>query len=299
MQGEHPKVAIGGINIEIISHSDKELYFPDNYHRFATDEKAEAFLHVWDCDAPHLLLEEKGFSSSSITAYRSDQGFIILFHMPGMTGTPPGTVVKISPHLKSVDVYAKSPRNQQYFHPLTRLLFRFVIVSILSWGLGVMVHASGINDNGGGMLFAGVSGAGKSTLAALWKDRGTILSEDAVIVRKREERFWVYGTPLVSDFQLSSQDMCPLEGIYFIEHAQINTLVQEKCSLSDMLPHTFCPAWDVSGMQFTMDFLSKLAKKIPCYKLGFAPDERVVDFVRKVNKLRVSYPEKRHSLTRC
>ncbi len=284
MRGKNLTVDIGGISIAVTCYSNKELSFPDNYEQFITDKNPEVFLNVWDCDAPHFSLGKKVFDSENVSTYRSGEEFIIFFRILKRVDTLPRSVTKINPRLKSIDLYVKSDEHEQCFYPLP-FLSRFIVANILSWGLGVIMHASGISDNGQGIIFAGYSGAGKTTLAALWKSANrTILDDDRVIVRKKEECFWLCGTPWFENIQFSSPEMCPLERIFFVEHAKRNTVVQKKGvdALRDILSHTFCPTWYVPGMQFTMDFLSELVRRVPCYHLGFVPDESIVDFVGKI-----------------
>ena len=96
----------------------------------------------------------------------------------------------------------------------------------LSRGEGVEVHAVGISDEQGrGHLFLGHSGAGKSTTARLWIDRPgvRILSDDRIILRVREGRIWMYGTPWHGDAGIASPDCAPLDEIYLLEHGARTT----------------------------------------------------------------------------
>jgi len=280
MSDRHIIVTIGGISIAIIPHSDKEFHLPNNCMQFVTSRKPEEFLHVWDCDAPHFSLEKNMFNSGDTSAYVSGEELIIISHSSDKPEALSQKVIRINPRLRSTDLYYRSAENEQYFDPLKHYLFRILMIHIFSQGLGVMVHASGVNDSGRGMMFAGRSGAGKSTMAALWKDRNcTVLGEDTVIIRKIEDRFWLYGVPW-KDSTLSSPETCPLEDIFFIEHAQENNIVQEKGTLKSILHHSLFPLWNKPGMKFVTDSLSELVKKVPCYNLGFVPNQSVVDFIR-------------------
>ncbi|MGD2248466.1 MAG: hypothetical protein PVF58_08665 [Candidatus Methanofastidiosia archaeon] len=274
-------LTIGGIAMALIPHSNKEFHLPENCNKFVTHEQPDVFLHMWDSYAPIQSLQEKKkiFETDNMSTYRSSEELIILFCMAGKDDAPQ-RMIKVNTQRRSIDLYAKSAEHCKYFDPLERFLFRILMVNIFSWGLGVMIHASGINDNGRGMIFVGKSGAGKSTIANLWKEKdSTVLGDDTLIIRKREEHFWVYGVPW-KDTHLTSPDPCPLENIFFIEHAKENILKQKKGTLNSILPHILHPLWNVSGVKFSMNFLSELVKKIPCYMLGFVPDKRIIDFIR-------------------
>jgi hypothetical protein len=280
MPTEQITVSIGGIAIEMTSHSRNDLYIPPAYERFVADGKPDVFLRIWEDSPPNRLLGKKMFDAEGLRAYQSGEEAIIVFQIPGTDIHSQNTIV-LNRRFKTVDLYAQIYK-QQHFHPLQRSLAEILVITMLTWEQGVMIHACGINDNQRGMIFAGVSGAGKTTMANLWRRKAAILSEDTVIIRKRQEQYWVYGTPWVKDVDLSSPDSCPLERIFFIEHAVENSSSQKKNveAVTGILPHLLGPMWNATGMQFAMGFLSKMVRSTPCYTLGFAPDERIVDYVR-------------------
>jgi hypothetical protein len=268
-------ISVGGINIAVESHCVHEFELPVDYEKFITDESPDTVLRVWDCKAP-FPLEKVVFDSEKLSTYGSSEELITQVHIQDVTGTSRDVVMRRIPSQKSMDLYTT------YLHPLKRLLFRYVLSTILS-GDGAVIHAAGVSDKGKGLIFAGVSGAGKSTIASLWKSRDcTVLSEDTVIIRKRGDNYQIYGTPWAKNIQLSSPETCILDGIFFIRHALQNTVTPVEGTLTSLLRHTFCPRWDRAAMQGTMEFLSGLAREVPCYNLGFVPDESVVDLVRTV-----------------
>jgi len=170
-----------------------------------------------------------------------------------------------------------------YSYPLAFPLDVLWIMNLLSLGRGVMIHACGVDTDGRGMVFAGPSGAGKSTLAKLWNKYGnaTVLSDERVILRRVGGRFVVYGTPWGSVVDASSEGVS-LSKVFFIQHAN-HTFVKrmkEKEAVIDLLTQSFSALYDPAGMQYTLDFCTDLIKEVPCYELGFVPDESVLDFVR-------------------
>jgi hypothetical protein len=137
---------------------------------------------------------------------------------------------------------------------------------------------------GKGMLFVGHSGAGKSTMARLWRHGAhvSILSDDRIIVRKKEGVFWMYGTPWHGEGEFASPSGCPVDTIYFLKHAGENKMAKthEIEAASRLLTCSFPPFWDGKGLRFTLDFLSELGKGVPCRELGFLPDKGVIPFIQ-------------------
>ncbi len=78
--------------------------------------------------------------------------------------------------------------------------------------------------------------------------------------------------------------LSPLEKVFFLRHAEGNHArrVEGITAASMLLARSFPPLWDAEGMQFTLDLLAQLTAAVPCYELGFLPDEQAVEYVRCV-----------------
>ncbi len=170
-------------------------------------------------------------------------------------------------------------------NPLEYPLSEVLMICLLGRERGLMAHACGINDNGKGYLFAGNSTHGKSTMAKLWKNKAMILNDDRIILRCRDGRFWMYGTPWHGEYTDVSSHGIPLEKIFFLRHGQNNRVKcrQGVIASSMLLARSFPPLWDRSGMQFLLNFCAELVNIVPCYELDFVPDIPILDYVRCVN----------------
>ena len=169
-------------------------------------------------------------------------------------------------------------------YPLEYPLDELLMIHRLSRGEGVEMHAVGISDeNGRGHLFLGHSGAGKSTTARLWIDRPgvRILSDDRIILRAHEGQIWMYGTPWHGDAGIASPDSAPLTGIYLLAHGKSN----EKCPLAagraaaELFTRSFVTHHSAEGIQFTLGFLDRVAREVPCSIFQFVPDESAVEAI--------------------
>ncbi len=164
-------------------------------------------------------------------------------------------------------------------YPLDQLL----MILILSRGRGLLHHACAIDDRGSGYLFVGNSGQGKSTMARAWSEAGaSVLNDDRVVVRGKEELFWMYGTPWHGDFHKFSSKGLPISKIFFLYPDKENRLIPHggAKAVSMLLTRSFPPLWDEEGMIFTTGFCHRLVRAVPCYELHFRQDQSVVDFVR-------------------
>lgn len=171
-------------------------------------------------------------------------------------------------------------------YPLEYPLDELLMIHRLACGEGVEVHAVGIVDEAGrGHLFLGHSGAGKSTTARLWKlqSNAQILSDDRIILRFHDGRIWMYGTPWHGDAGIASPDSAPLSRLYLLEHARKTELspVSRGRAAAELLARSFVPHHSPRGLQFTLQFLDRVAQEIPCFVFRFLPDKSAVEAIRR------------------
>lgn len=251
---------------------------------FLTDGAPDVTLWVHHSPAPFADLGPPLFDSGGNWALHQVQAKpVIRIRAPG---ADPYQIVVLEPDWQWGDIYCVGERWQGNGHlsPLGYPLEEVLVVHLLARGHGVLLHASAVRDGERGLLFSGTSGAGKSTMASLWEGRpgATVLSDDRVIVREREGRFWAYGTPWHGDARAASPEAVPLDRIFVIRHADENraTPLDPLDAASRLLVRSFPTFWDPAGMAFTLQFLGRLCRAAPCHELGFVPDGRAVEYVR-------------------
>jgi hypothetical protein len=172
----------------------------------------------------------------------------------------------------------------QPIYPLEYPLDELLMIHRLARGEGVEVHAVGVVDDAGrGHLFVGHSGAGKSTLARLWlrEPRALLLSDDRIILRERGGRIWMHGTPWHGDAGIASPEAAPLCGAYLIEHGSRPELkpIPKGRAVAELLARSFVPQYSAEAMDFTLGFLSRVARETPCFTFRFFPDHSAVEAI--------------------
>ncbi len=240
----------------------------------------------WTTSGPHALLYDTGDAWS---LHRSRDLYVLNVPSASCDGTAHCQAL-ISDDLTSVDLYvgrklltgsvAGRPalRLEALMYPLAELL----LIWLLARRGGILVHGVGIVDGAQGYLFAGNSGHGKTTMARLWPEGTTILNDDRIVVRPREGRFWMYGTPWHGDFQQVSPDTFPISKLFFLLQSASN--YAQPSSVSDsatlLLTRSFLPLWDRAAMSTLLSSCAEVALAVPCYDLGFRPGPEIVEYVR-------------------
>ncbi|HYO77187.1 MAG TPA: hypothetical protein VE010_12045 [Thermoanaerobaculia bacterium] len=168
-------------------------------------------------------------------------------------------------------------------NPLDYPLDEVMVANMLGRGRGVELHSCGVIDrNGQGRLFVGVSGAGKTTTARLWEnDAAGIVSDDRVIVRERDGRMWMYGTPWHGEAELSMPEGVPLAGVYLLVQSPTNALepLSHAAAIAGLFRCTFPLFHDAAALDFTLSFLERIASLVPVRALHFTRDRAAVDLV--------------------
>jgi hypothetical protein len=169
--------------------------------------------------------------------------------------------------------------------PLEYPIDELVLMHRLALGEGVELHALGLVDrDGSGYLFLGHSGAGKSTTARLWQAQSGVqlLSDDRIILRKIDGRYYMYGTPWHGDAGVASAACAPLSSIFLLEQSPTHQLVplSQAQAAAELFARCFVPHYCEQGLRFTLSFFDELSRSIPCSTFRFAPTENAVEAIR-------------------
>jgi hypothetical protein len=175
--------------------------------------------------------------------------------------------------------------SDQPVYPLEYPLDELAMMHRLSSGEGVELHALGLADHdGSGYLFLGHSGAGKSTTARLWMSEPgvTLLSDDRIILRKRDGQFWMYGTPWHGDAGVSSPRCAPLSAVFLLEQSPTNLILPMPApqAAAELFARCFVPHYLSEGIRFTLSYFDQLTRSVPCSIFRFAPTENAVEAIR-------------------
>jgi hypothetical protein len=195
-------------------------------------------------------------------------------------------VLDVERDFSAGDLYllaGSDPTSAALGYPLDELL----VTNILAHhGIGVDVHALGVDDRGRGLLFVGVSGAGKSSAARLWAARRgvTILSDDRIVLRRQEGAIYAHGTPWHGDAGLWDPGRVSLERIFFIGKAQEYAArrLSPAAAAARLFVCSFLPFWSRTGLGRSLAVIDDVVGSVPCFALDYPLDTGVVEFSRSL-----------------
>lgn len=278
---------IGGISFGLCASPDLRLTLDCDLFAFVCPpESCEVNLQVSLVDSLAAPCSPLLFQSGGLWSLFAEHGGYRFSFLSSVLGGTPYKEAWLDFEFRSGRVLL----SRQYFapespvYPLEYPLDELLMIHRLSRGEGVEVHAVGISDESGrGYLFLGHSGAGKSTTARLWLGRPgvRILSDDRIILRVREGRVWMYGTPWHGDAGIASPNCAPLSDIYFLEHGTHNEQLplSQGCAAAELFARSFVPHHSEEGIRFTLDFLGQVARQVPCSIFRFVPNATAVEAI--------------------
>lgn len=152
----------------------------------------------------------------------------------------------------------------------------------------LILHASLIQTEFGGILFSGVSGVGKSTQADLWKkyENAEVINGDRPILGRTEMGWTASGSPYAGSSQCYVNKSVPIRGIMMLEQGS-------TCSISRLSPaesfrrlyaETTINVWNEQYIRKVCDLLQELVISVPIYRFVCTPDQDAVNKLKKLLK---------------
>jgi len=263
--------------LRYINHENEyDVLVKIHTNTFALPSEAERVFHAPFVEEIDGKLINNNPDFWSVWKYNSEIYIKTIFPL---SAYPKKALLKFSLTEMEWDLWVETGMNEidPFEYPLDGLILYYLTVI----NNDIMIHASGVNYSGKGLLFSGVSGKGKSTMAGLWDKYGAkVIHDDRLIIRKSINGFSMYNTPIYdNDEPLESS----LDTIFIIEHGDKNNLIQlkEASAVSQVMANCIQHSWGQEIVSRLLKSVSEMCMTIPTYRLYFRPDTDIIGYILK------------------
>ena len=161
---------------------------------------------------------------------------------------------------------------------------QLILSPVLADREGGILHSSGIDYNGAGLLFVGHSRAGKTTISRRWMPHAELLCDDRIIIRRHpDEGYFIHGTWSHGDLPDVSPNRVPLKGLFFLNQSpqtEYERITDKKDIVYRLIDHFIKAMSTPPWWEKMMDFSCKISSDVPCYDLYFDKSEKVIDTLK-------------------
>lgn len=274
---------VGGIDIEVNSAMEiRSDTFADKFSLFEIDEPGNdkvVINHYFEIpEIDPLEFEKEVYRKSPWVIYKDKDRWVYILE------TSPDPEVKEIRQLSFFnkdhtlgniyngslvkDAYINGGLGSLTFSPTDQIL----LARLLADRNGCFLHSDGIKINDQGYLFVGHSGAGKSTIATILQDKGEILCDDRMILRKWKNGYRIHGNWSHGTLPIVSSASAPLKGIFFLEQSKDNEIIPVDSSMESIKKILACmikPLVSKEWWNSMLDLTEDIVKNISCYRLKF------------------------------
>ncbi len=148
---------------------------------------------------------------------------------------------------------------------------------------GLFMHSSAIMIDGKVYLFSGPSGTGKSTHTSNWLkvfgDRACIINDDKPILRKIDDKWYVYGTPWSGKHHINKNVRAPLAGICFLKQAPYNKIrkLTPAEAVQKIIFQTIHKYKKPENINRMVERIENIVTTVPIFELENLPDKEAVE----------------------
>lgn len=154
-----------------------------------------------------------------------------------------------------------------------------------------LLHAAVIEVDGLAYAFLAPSGTGKTTHICLWRQmlgkRCQIVNGDKPFIRRRDGKFYAYGTPWCGKERLQRNVCIPLSSLCKLARGETDTI--REMTAQDAVPSVIAQIYLPPSLEATahiLEMADSMLTAIPCFQLSCtkAPSAAAVAYAAMVEK---------------
>lgn len=173
---------------------------------------------------------------------------------------------KLKKHFINIFQQKNSSAITSYYHlsqHQIQLILRKIIQKLLTKENGLILHASASLVNRKAFVFLGPSGAGKSTTVKLLSKNHKPLADDALIIKKEGNKYYLYQTPFMEKSYFLPKKSEPIElgAVFFIHKSKEYGVekITDKNKITNKLIEQFLTEED--DLRKQLPYLLKMLKE--------------------------------------
>jgi len=285
MPGKPNRICINIAEFKIELFSEQKINLEDGYLPFIDENDAKVPDFSIECieglpvrafDSSDLVFEAENESQKFYSVYKYGQGLgFYIYNQQTVNDIQQVAVLDGSFCNWKIYTGLKNDIFMPLRYPMGPIIMHYMTLKTNA----VLMHASSAFDGTKARLFSGFSGAGKSTISMLWAKAGhQIINDDRLIIRKLEDGFYVYNTPM---YYQDQPKKAPLSSVFLISHSPANKIkrLNGAVAISKVMAFSIQNNYDRQFIQSRIDLFADLCSNVSVYELGFVPDDNVVKFV--------------------
>lgn len=220
------------------------------------------------------------FTNYAFSVFPEGGGFLRRYH-DRKEDDRPYAIGRIAGNRETVDYLTG---DQHFFSETANCFSHIALEEILLHFDRLILHASLVETQWGGLLFSGPPGIGKSTQAALWEreEDAVQLNGDRPILSRDSNGWTAWGSPYAGSSRCFVNRGAPIRAVVMLEQGTTCQLTRlpVAAAFQRLYAQTTVNAWNPAYVQRVCTLLTRLAEEIPIYHLICTPDRRAVEILR-------------------
>lgn len=176
--------------------------------------------------------------------------------------------------------------DEQFFAETQNCVSHIALEELLLRFDRLILHASFVATQFGGILFSGPSGIGKSTQADLWVRHADawLINGDRTILAKNGTVWTAYGSPYAGSSRCFINEAHPVRAIVMLKQGSSCRIARlsTAAAFQRLYACTTVNSWNPVYVDRICTLLVALAGEVPVYELTCTPDREAVKVLRSV-----------------
>jgi len=260
----------------------RDIVVTDNFKAFVSDAQEDIVIKTQEVDELPQVMGPPLFSNLIFSVYQGTEGYIRRYHDHKDNDRPYAASEYHSAEKTMMIQYLSGDR--EFFSESQNCFSHIALEELMLRRRRMILHASFVSTELGGVLFSGVSGIGKSTQAGLWEqyEKAVQINGDRPIIGKTKNGWMAYGSPYAGSSGFFLNRRCPIRAIVMLEQGKNCSIVRLPIPIAfqKLYAQTTVNNWNPDFVDQICDLLTMLATEVPVYQLRCTPDLQAVDLLK-------------------